>query len=107
MKINDVLNSEGHEVFIEETSWIEPGDDLEEIYNDFEEKYQKLVEFLTDQIGQPVETCDDGPGRLEEVNYGLIKWSVFEWAEDQYAVGYGHHDRETPVFLWSQKLNGS
>lgn len=102
--IHDLFDDEGEERFIEDSGWLEDGADIDNIYDVFEDKYRQAVTFLVARLGKPLDFCDEGPGRLSDSNPALIKWSTFLWNDTCYAIGYGHHDRETPVFLWSQQV---
>ena len=56
---------------------------------------------LIKEIGQPV---NYNHKYITKIKLDLIEYSVFKWQNDYYILGYGQHDRETPVFLCSQKL---
>ena len=101
MLVFDILKNQSEVKIIDQTEWLDENIDLDSLYEVYKQKYEKIKSQLIKEIGQPLKYNHK---YITKIKLDLIEYSVFKWQNDYYILGYGQHDRETPVFLCSQKL---
>jgi hypothetical protein len=104
VKASEIFFAGDEEFDVRHSDWIHAGDDLAAMHAEFHADYQAMVESLTEELGEPLEQRSDGPGRLEDLNFGLLCYAIFKYGDDQYVIGYGQQDNETPIFIITRQL---
>jgi hypothetical protein len=104
MRSDELFLDQDDEHIVAESGWLEPEDDLEEIHRRYSDRFDELRAALEAELGPALEASDDGPGRFEALNHGLLRYAVFQREGRQYLLGYGQHDQETPVFVATRRL---
>ena len=75
---------------------------MDSLYEAYKHKYEIIKSQLIKEVDQ---TVSNDHTFIKDFNLDLIEYTVFKWQENYYVLCYGQNDKETPIFLISQKLN--
>ena len=102
MLVLNILKNQSEANIINQTEWLDEDRILDNLYEEYKQKYEIIKSQLIKEFGQPVH--NNNLFVNDFLTLDLIEYSVFQWQDNYYILGYGQHDQETPIFLISQKL---
>ncbi len=102
MLVFNILKNQKEANIIDQTEWLDEDSSLDNLYEEYQQKYEIIKSQLIKEVGQPVH--NNNLLVNNSLTLDLIEYSFFQWQDNYYILGYGQHDQETPIFLISQKL---
>ncbi len=102
MLVFNILKNQSEANIIDQTEWLDEDSRLDNLYKEYKQKYEIIKSQLIKKVGQPVH--NNNLLVNDCLTLDLIEYSIFQWQDNYYILGYGQHDQETPIFLISQKL---
>ena len=102
MLVFNILKNQSEANMIEQTEWLDEYNDIDNLYLEYQQKYETLKNRLIQEIGETLNEYDEKFNQFKQSEF--IEYSVFRWQDNYYILGYGQHVQESPIFIMSQKL---
>ncbi len=102
MLVFNILKNQSEANILDQTEWLDEDSSLDNLYEEYKKQYEIIKSKLIKEVGKPVQNKNLLVKNC--LTLELIEYSVFQWQDNYYILGYGQHDQETPIFLISQKL---